>query len=73
MLGLMAASVDDLNRLAENEGLAITPLDAPSGGCFVDLVDPNDLPVRVVADKTRARSYPYRTRFRGTRHVDGNA
>lgn len=48
-LGLRAASVDDLARLAAAEGAAIEPLDAPGGGKVVRLTDPDGNLVEVVA------------------------
>lgn len=47
-LGLRAASMSDLEKLAAEEGVAIEPLDAPGGGHVVTLADPDGHPVEVI-------------------------
>jgi catechol 2,3-dioxygenase-like lactoylglutathione lyase family enzyme len=54
-LGLRAASVDDLRRLAEAEGAAVEPLDAPGGGQVVRLTDPDGFTVEVVVGQALAQ------------------
>ena len=49
MLGLRAASVEDLHDLAASEGRAVEPLDMPGGGYRLDLTDPDGFTVRVIA------------------------
>lgn len=48
-LGLRAASIDDLHRLAAAEGVGVTDLAMPGGGSVVRLVDPDGFVVEVVA------------------------
>lgn len=48
-VGLRAASLADLERLAEHEGLAPEPLGEPGGGMVLRLVDPDGYVVEVVA------------------------
>ncbi len=48
-VGLRAASVEDLERLAATEDVAVEPLQEPGGGHVVRLVDPNGYQVEVVA------------------------
>lgn len=48
-VGLRAASIADLQRLAAHEGMAPEPLDAPGGGMVVRLTDPDGYGVEVVA------------------------
>ncbi len=48
-VGLRAASIADLERLAAHEGLTPEPLDAPGGGMVVRLTDPDGYGVEVVA------------------------
>ncbi|MDB5480605.1 MAG: glyoxalase [Caulobacteraceae bacterium] len=48
-LGLRAASLDDLEALAEAEGAAVGSLDAPGGGKVVTLRDPDGHRIDVVA------------------------
>src|SRR5471030_267863 len=40
-IGLRAPSVDDLRRLADEEGASVQPFDAPGGGLCVRLADPD--------------------------------
>ncbi len=47
-LGLKAANLDDLHRLADAEGVPVLPLDAPGGGFFISLRDPDGHVVEVV-------------------------
>lgn len=48
-VGLRAASVEDLERLAAAEGVPVEPLQEPGGGHVVRLVDPNGYQVEIVA------------------------
>lgn len=48
-VGLRAASVEDLARLAAHEGVPVEPLDEPGGGRIVRLTDPDGYHVEVVA------------------------
>ena len=41
MIGLRAEAVADLEKLAAEEGRKVTPLDAPGGGSYIDLSDPD--------------------------------
>lgn len=61
-LGLRAESVDDLKRLAEAEGAAVTPLEAPGGGLVATLTDPNGVHVEVVAGQAPAAPLPITAR-----------
>ncbi len=51
-LGLRAASLEDLERLARAEGVPVEDLEAPGGGRVVRLADPDGRPVEVVAGQT---------------------
>lgn len=53
-LGLRAESVADLERLAAEEGVAVTPLTTPGGGFVVTLTDPDGYCVEVVAGQEMA-------------------
>lgn len=53
-LGLRAESVADLERLAAEEGVAVTPLTTPGGGFVVTLTDPDGYCVEVVAGQEKA-------------------
>jgi catechol 2,3-dioxygenase-like lactoylglutathione lyase family enzyme len=53
-LGLRAASLDDLKRLAEAEGVPVAVLDAPGGGYVVTLRDPDGQRVDVVTGQSEA-------------------
>ena len=57
-LGLRAGSVEDLELLAQSEGVAVTALDAPGGGMCVKLRDPDGTAVWVVAGQTLSESLP---------------
>ena len=48
-LGLRAACVEDLEKLAHAEGVTVEPLDMPGGGHVVRLTDPDGRLVEVVA------------------------
>lgn len=48
-LGLRAASIDDLHRLAAAEGVAVNALAMPGGGSVVSLIDPDGFVIEVVA------------------------
>ncbi len=54
MIGLRAESIDDLLKLADEHGVAVAALDAPGGGSFIDLTDPDGHVVRVVAGQLPA-------------------
>ena len=54
MVGFRAESVQDLETLAAHVGQASRPLDAPGGGQFIDLIDPDGHTVRVVAGQQLA-------------------
>ena len=51
-LGLRAASLDDLDLLAQAEGVPVDKLDTPGGGMVVRLADPDGRCVEVVAGQT---------------------
>ena len=53
-LGLRAASISDLEKLAAADGARIEPLTAPGGGSMVALRDPDGQRIEVVADQTLA-------------------
>lgn len=57
-LGLRAASLDDLEILANAEGAAVKPLEAPGGGHVVTLADPDGRRVEVVAGQTPVTHLP---------------
>lgn len=57
-LGLRAESVEDLQRFADAEGLAVEPHSAPGGGHVVRLTDPDGRLVEVVAGQTPAKPLP---------------
>ncbi len=54
ILGLRAASRDDLETLARDEAVKIRPSDSPGGGVFAELHDPDGHCVRIVAGQTDA-------------------
>ena len=59
-VGLRAASLADLQTLAEAEGVSVEVLDEPGGGHVVRLVDPNGHNVEVVAGQdARAPDLPF--------------
>ena len=53
-LGLRAESVDDLERLAQSEGVEVVDLTTPGGGKCVRLRDPDGVLVEVVAGQAKA-------------------
>ena len=57
-LGLRAASVEDLHRLAAATGAAVGPLNAPGGGQMLSLSDPDGHRIEVVAGQTAAQPLP---------------
>jgi catechol 2,3-dioxygenase-like lactoylglutathione lyase family enzyme len=57
-LGLRATTVDDLDRLAAHEGVAVEAIDEPGGGRIVRLIDPDGYCVEVVAGQAVAPSMP---------------
>lgn len=54
-VGFRADTVEDLDRLAEAEGVAVDDLMEPGGGRIVRLVDPDGYRVEVVAGQERQR------------------
>ena len=58
MVGLRAESIDDLARLAAETGTTPARLDAPGGGQFIDLSDPDGHVIRVVAGQQPAEPLP---------------
>src|SRR5208282_6598514 len=52
--GFEAASVKDLETLAQEENASIAQLDGPGGGSVVRLSDPNGFEIEVVAGRTAA-------------------
>jgi catechol 2,3-dioxygenase-like lactoylglutathione lyase family enzyme len=54
-VGFRAASIADLERLAQAEGVAIEDFDAPGGGRRIVLTDPDGHPVEVVAGQAPAK------------------
>lgn len=48
-VGLRAAALDDLARLAAHDGVTVTDFDEPGGGRIVRLTDPDGYSVEVVA------------------------
>ncbi len=59
MVGFRAKSLDDLAKLAAETGTTPAPLDAPGGGMFIDLTDPDGHTVRVVAGHKPAAPLPF--------------
>ncbi|MGE0742919.1 MAG: VOC family protein [Hyphomonadaceae bacterium] len=57
-LGLRAASLADLERLAVSENARVEPLNAPGGGFVVRLRDPDRYVVEVVAGQDEASPLP---------------
>jgi catechol 2,3-dioxygenase-like lactoylglutathione lyase family enzyme len=57
-VGLRASSVEDLQRLAASEGVAVEPMDGDAGGQRVRLVDPNGHHIEVVAGQRPAEPLP---------------
>ncbi len=57
-LGLRAASLDDLAKLALAEGVAVEDIDAPGGGKVVRLADPDGYGVEVVAGQENGPPTP---------------
>ena len=57
-LGLRAASLADLEVLAQSEDRPITALDAPGGGFVLTLTDPDGHQIEVVAGQTPASALP---------------
>ena len=60
-IGFRAESLTDLERLAEAEGVATEPLDAPGGGRMLVLTDPDGRRVEVVAGQTPVAPRPVPT------------
>lgn len=56
--GLAMQSGADLDRLAESEGLSPQPLDAPGGGRYIRLVDPDGFVVDAVAGQQPRAAAP---------------
>ncbi len=57
-LGFRARSVEDLSRLAAQEGVAVEDFAAPGGGKIVRLTDPDGYGVEVVAGQTKGEPAP---------------
>ena len=57
-VGLRAADVADLDRLAAEEGVTVEDLDEPGGGRIVRLTDPDGYRVEVVAGQAKAPPEP---------------
>lgn len=53
-IGLRAASIDDLEKLAAETGTALGTLDAPGGGHIVRLTDPDGFAVEIIAGQDDA-------------------
>jgi catechol 2,3-dioxygenase-like lactoylglutathione lyase family enzyme len=62
-VGFRAASVEDLDRLAEAEGASVQAFDAPGGGRIVALTDPDGHRVEVVAGQALADPLPNSTQI----------
>jgi catechol 2,3-dioxygenase-like lactoylglutathione lyase family enzyme len=66
-LGLRAASIDDLHKLAAAEGVAVEDFQAPGGGKVVRLTDPNGFLVEVISGQaTGEASLPFADAPRNT-------
>lgn len=59
MIGFRAESIADLEKLAAEYGQTPARLDAPGGGRFIDLPDPDGHIVRVVAGQQPAEPIPF--------------
>lgn len=57
-----ASSVEDLERLAQSEGVSLAPAGGPGGGMVARLQDPNGFQVDVIAGKARATPVPIANR-----------
>lgn len=68
-VGFFAESLDDLERLAKAEGVAVEDPTAPGGGKIVRLTDPDGFRVDVVAGQTPPEALPV---IRHLRHNDGD-
>lgn len=68
-LGFYAESVEDLQRLADAEGVAVEASTAPGGGKIVRLTDPDGFPIEVVAGQTPSATLPV---ARKLHHNDGD-
>jgi catechol 2,3-dioxygenase-like lactoylglutathione lyase family enzyme len=60
-IGFRAASLEDLERLAASEGASVEPFNAPGGGRFVALTDPDGHRVEVVAGQEQVDPLPNST------------
>ncbi|MDP2123813.1 MAG: VOC family protein [Parvibaculum sp.] len=69
-LGFYAESLDDLSRLATENGVAVEDNPAPGGGKIVRLTDPDGFPVDVVAGQTVPVTLPLQRKLV---HNDGDA
>ncbi len=54
--GLRAQTVDDLERLARHEGVAVEDLQEPGGGKVVRLADPDGYRLEIVAAQTKTEA-----------------
>ena len=57
-IGFRADTVEDLNRLATHEGVAVEDLSEPGGGKIVRLTDPDGYTVEIIAGQTNAAPEP---------------
>jgi catechol 2,3-dioxygenase-like lactoylglutathione lyase family enzyme len=69
-LGFYAENLDDLSRLAAENGVTIEDNDAPGGGKIVRLTDPDGFPVEIVAGQAEPAALPG---IRKLIHNDGDA
>lgn len=58
-LALRASSAEELQKLADAEGVTVEPASGPGGGKVVRLTDPNGFTVEVIADKARVTTLPH--------------
>lgn len=56
--GILLNGEEDLRRLAEHEGVEVSPLDGPGGGLVARLVDPDGFTVEVVAGQAPPETMP---------------
>lgn len=61
-LALRASSLEDLERLAQSEGVTIVDATGPGGGSMIALIDPNGYRVEVIANRVPAEPLPHGTR-----------
>lgn len=61
-VAVRARSVEDLRRLAQEEGASVEAASGPGGGSVVRLRDPNGFLIEVIAGKARAPALPHGVR-----------